>query len=255
MSENNGSFFSGDWLGAFLIIAILFGGFGGGGIGFGNRAPAPDFATQSDVQSAVNNAINNQTVQNGLNNVLLSSANNNYETARLIDNQTMYMANQNNTNLLTAINGFNAVNQNVSNGLADVRQNQSNLNAQTNQNLLSQFADVRQNQSNLSAITNQNMLSGFADVRQNQANLNAQTNQNMLSGFADVKQGIASLGAQMNECCCSIKTMMLENRLQDTQLALQNAQNQAVNAEQTQYLLGQMGKWYPNSPATTTAGG
>ena len=233
MSENNGSFFSGDWLGAFLIIAILFGGFGGGGIGFGNRGPAPDFATQSDVQSAVNNAINNQTVQNGLNNVLLSSANNNYETARLIDNQTMYMANQNNTNLLTAINGFNAVNQNVSNGLADVRQNQSNLNAQTNQNLLSQFADVRQNQ----------------------ANLNAQTNQNMLSGFADVKQGIASLGAQMNECCCSIKTMMLENRLQDTQLALQNAQNQAVNAEQTQYLLGQMGKWYPNSPATTTAGG
>ena len=95
MSENNGnSFFSGDWLGAFLIIAILFGGFGGG-IGFGgNRGPAPDFATQSDVQSAVNNAINNQTVQNGLNNVLLSSANNNYETARLIDNQTMYMANQ-----------------------------------------------------------------------------------------------------------------------------------------------------------------
>ena len=177
MNDNgNNSFFSGDWLGAFLIIAILFGGFGGG-VGFGNR-PAPDFATQSDVQSAVNNAINNQTLQSGLNNVLLSSANNNYETARLIDNQTMYMSNQNNTNLLTAINGFNAVNQNISNGLADVRQNQSNLNAQTNQNLLSQFADVRQNQSNLNALTNQNMLSGFADV----------------------KQGIASLGAQMNEC-------------------------------------------------------
>ena len=121
--------------------------------------------------------------------------------------------------------------------------------------MLSGFADVRQNQSNLNAQTNQNMLSGFADVRQNQSNLNALTNQNMLSGFADVKQGIASLGAQMNECCCSIKTMMLENRLQDTQLALQNAQNQAINAEQTQYLLGQMGKWYPNSPATATAAG
>ena len=197
MNDSNGSnsFFSGDWLGAFLIIAILFGGFGGGGLGFGNR-PAPNFATQSDVQEA----INNQSVQNGLQNILLSSANNNYETARLIDNQTMYMANQNNSNLLTAINGFNAVNQNISNGLADVRQNQSNLNAQTNQNLLTQFADVRQNQSNLNAVTNQNMLSGFADMRQNQSNLNALTNQNMLSGFADVKQGIASLGAQMNEC-------------------------------------------------------
>lgn len=200
MGESNNSFFSGDWLGAFLIIAILFGGFGNG-IGFGgNRGPAPDFATQNDVQSAVNSAINNQTVQNGLQNVLLSSANNNYETARLIDNQTMYMANQNNTNLLTAINGFNAVNQNVSNGFADVRQNQSNLSAQTNQNILSQFADVRQNQSNLNAVTNQNMINGFADVRQNQYNLSAQTNQNMLAGFADIKQGIAGLGAQMNEC-------------------------------------------------------
>lgn len=198
MDNNSSSFFNGDWLGAFLIIAILFGGFGGG-IG-GPRGPVPEFATQSDVQNAVNSAINNQSVQNGLQNVLLSSANNNYETARLIDNQTMYMANQNNTNMLTAINGFNAVNQSISNGLADVRQNQSNLNAQTNQNLLSQFADVRQNQSNLSAITNQNMLNGFADVRQNQYNLNNQTNMNMMSGFADVKQGIAGLGAQMNEC-------------------------------------------------------
>lgn len=250
MDNNSSSFFNGDWLGAFLIIAILFGGFGGG-IG-GNRGPAPDFATQGDVQAAITNAINNQSVQNGLNNVLLSSANNNYETARLIDNQTMYMANQNNTNMLTAINGFNAVNQNISNGFADVRQNQSNLSAQTNQNLLSQFADVRQNQSNLNAQTNQNMLNGFADVRQNQYNLSNQTNMNMMSGFADVKQGIAALGSQMNECCCSIKTMLLENRLQDTQIALQNAQNQAVNAEQSQYLLGQMGKWYPNAPATTT---
>ena len=35
MSEN-GSFFGSDWLGAFLIIAVLFGGFGGFGFGGGN---------------------------------------------------------------------------------------------------------------------------------------------------------------------------------------------------------------------------
>ena len=166
MAEN--SFMSSDWLGAFLIIAILF---GGGFGGFGNRGPvvAPNVATVQDV----NQAVDNQATQNGLRDVLLSSANNNYETARLIDNQTMYLANQNNTNVLTAINGFNAINQ-----------------------------------------------------------------------------SLAALGAQMNECCCSIKTMMLENRLQDTQIALQNAQNQAINAEQSQYLLSQMGKWVANASAT-----
>ena len=178
MSEG-GSFMSSDWLGAFLIIAILF----GGGFGLGGRAPVgpmPNYATVQDV----NQAVDNQATQTGLRDILLSSANNNYETARLIDNQTMFISNQNNTNVLTAINGFNAVNQSVA------------------------------------------------------------------AGFADVRQGIAALGAQMNECCCSIKTMMLENRLQDTQIALQNAQNQAVNAEQSQYLLSQLGKFVANAPAT-----
>lgn len=179
MSEG-GSFMSSDWLGAFLIIAILFGGGFGLGGGRGPVGPLPNYATVQDV----NQAVDNQATQTGLRDILLSSANNNYETARLIDNQTMFISNQNNTNVLTAINGFNAVNQSLA------------------------------------------------------------------SGFADVRQGMAALGAQMNECCCSIKTMMLENRLQDTQIALQNAQNQAVNAEQSQYLLSQLGKFVANAPAT-----
>lgn len=179
MSEN-GSFMSSDWLGAFLIIAILF----GGGFGFGGgrgAAPMPNFATVQDV----NEAVNNQATQEGIRDVLLSSANANYETAKLIDNQTMFLSNQNSTNVLTAVNGFNAVNQNIA------------------------------------------------------------------SGFADVRQGMATLGAQLNECCCSIKTMLLENRLQDTQIALQNEQNKSVNAEQSQYLLSVMGKWSPITTTTT----
>lgn len=171
----NGSFFGSDWLGAFLIIAVLFGGFGGFGFGGNNAAAAMD----------VNSAITNQTITQGIQNVLLSSANNNYETARLIDNQTMFMTNQNNTNMLTAVNGFNAVNQNIA------------------------------------------------------------------SGFNSVNQNIANLGYKMDECCCSIKTMLLENRLQDTQLALQDAQNKAVNAEQTAYLLNTMGRWYANAPVVS----
>ena len=169
MTEN--SLMSSDWLGAFLIIAILF----GGGNFFGGRggAPMPNVATTQDV----NNAVNNQATQQGIRDILLSSSNNNYETARLIDNQTMFITNQNNANMLAAINAFN-----------------------------------------------------------------------------DVKASIAAMSAQMNECCCSIKTMMLENRLQDTQIELQKEQNKSVNAEQSQYLLGVMGKWVANAPAAAVAG-
>lgn len=170
----NGSFFGSDWLGAFLIIAVLFGGFGGFGFG-GNGAAAVD----------INGALATQSIQQSLGAIQLSSANNNFETARIIDNQTMYLMNQNNTNLVNAIQGFNT------------------------------------------------------------------TNQAIVSGFNSVNQNIADLGYKMEECCCGIKTMLLENRLQDTQLALQDAQNKAVTSEQTAYLLNTMGRWIANAPAVS----
>lgn len=168
--------FGGGWIFAFLIIAVIF---GWGGMGGGNNAALAGYATTQDI----NNAINAQTSALNQQSVLLSSANNNYETARLIDSQTMAITNQNNTNLLTAINGYNAVAQSLA------------------------------------------------------------------SGFNSVNQNIADLGYKMENCCCSIKTMLLENRLQDTQIALQNAQNVAVNAEQTQYILSQLGTFTPKAPA------
>lgn len=125
MSEGS-SIMSSDWLGAFLIIAILFGGgsfFGGG------RGPAPNFATTQDV----NDAVNNQATQQGIQNLLISSANNNFETQRSIDNQTMFLSNQNNTNALAAVNGFNAVNLNMSNGFAEVRSQVAALDAKMSQ--------------------------------------------------------------------------------------------------------------------------
>ena len=167
------STFSGGWIFAFLIIAVLF---GGGGFGFGgNNAAMAGFATMADV----NSAINNQSVQQSLNSALLSSANNNYETAQLISNQNMQMMNQQNSNLVNAIQGFNQISSSVQGGF-------SNLSAQ-----------------------------------------------------------IADLGYKMETCCCGIKTMMLENRLADTQAALLTSQtNNIVNA-QSQYLLSQLGTYTP----------
>ena len=172
--------FSGGWMFVLVILVVLF-GMGGGGFGFGNNATAAmaGFATATDVQNSINSAFAAQNAQN----VLLSSANNNYETAQLINQQSMNMLNQNNTNLLAAINGFNAVNQNIANG------------------------------------------------------------------FNSVNQNIADLGYRMDRCCCDIKTTLLENRLQDTQIALQNAQNISVNAQQSQYLLSQLGSFVPTVAA------
>ena len=171
----NESSFGGGWMSVIIIVLIVIMGFGGG-FGLGNNNNAA-YATIADV----NSAISNQSLMQGINAVQLSSQNNNYETARLISDQNMSMMQQNNTNLLAAINGFNAVNQNIANG------------------------------------------------------------------FSAVNANIADLGYKMETCCCSIKTMLLENRLQDTQIALQNAQNVAVNAQQSQYLLSQLGTFVPTA--------
>jgi hypothetical protein len=185
--NENGGFFSGDWLGAFLIIAVMFGGFNGG-FGVNNAAAL----TQADVQAMINAQTNQATLEN----IMLSSANNNLENMKSTSDQTMFLSNQNNANLINAIQGFNTV-------------------------------------------TNQ-MTNGFNSV-----------NQGICNGTAAIQQSISDLGYKMDQCCCSIKTMMLENRLSDTQTALANAQDRANNSEQSQYLLSILGKFVPNAPAAT----
>ena len=64
------------------------------------------------------------------------------------------------------------------------------------------------------------------------------------------------LSAQLATCCCEIKTQMLQDRLTDTQAKLVTAQNAIDNANQSQYILGQMGRWVAWTPSgtQTTAG-
>ena len=100
MNGSTGSFFGSDWLGAFLIIAVLFGGFGG--FGGGRNAASQEY---------VQEAINNQSTQAGLRDILLSSANNNYETAQLINAQTNALQQQNYANQINVVQGFNALQQ------------------------------------------------------------------------------------------------------------------------------------------------
>ena len=149
----------GDWIGVFLIIAVLFGG-NGGLFGGGN---------------SVQEAIATQTTQNGIKDVLLSSANNNYETAQLISAQTRDYMQSNYTNQINVIQGFNSINQTL-----------------------------------------------------------------------------ANISSQMEQCCCSIKTQMLQDKYDETLRELAKAQTDASNRAQSEYLLSVMGKWVAN-PASATA--
>ena len=168
------SVFGGEWIFAFLIIAVIFGG------GFGGFGANANGATIADI-NASNNA---QTSLLNQQQILLSSANNNYETSRVITQQTETLMNQNNANLINAIQGFNSLGQQIMN----------------------------------------------------------QTN--VLGSKLD------QLGFNMEQCCCSIKTLIKDNQIADLQNQLNNANNIAVNSAQSQYLLGQMGKWVANATAT-----
>lgn len=180
--KNNGGFFGGDGM-AFWIFALLLlnnGGFGG----YGGRG---GYVTPSELYDSQNQ----QTNAMELNGIAAEIANNKYETANLINAQTNQMLQQNNTNLINAIQGFNQVNQTI--------QNQTNV----------------------------------------------------------LSQQIQQLSAQMNSCCCEIKTQMLQDRLSDTQAKLVTAQNAIDNANQSQYILSQLGRfvaWTPSGSQAATAG-
>ena len=156
----------------FALLILMFGGNFGGFFG-GNRGPMPDPVSQAELQAGLNNV---QT-QNQLQQLGIATANNNYETALLINQLGSSLAAQNNSNLVNAIQGFNALNQ------------------------------------SMNAIG---------------ANLGSK---------------LDNLGFQMENCCCSIKTQMLQDKYERAQAELVAAQGKIDNAAQTQTILNSLGRF------------
>lgn len=100
---------------------------------------------------------------------------------------------------------------------------------------------LQQNNTNLI-----NAIQGF-----NQVNVNLTNQTNVLA------QQIMALDSKLSSCCCEIKTQMLQDRLDAAER--QNVVLQGIidNSNQSQYLLGQMGRfvaWAGSGSQAATAG-
>lgn len=168
MTDRNGGIMSGDGLGLFFIFALLLmnnGNWGGNGRPYG----------VSEGELAASQAA--QTTQLQMSNLLSGQQSNLFEIANMFSNQNLSMMQQNNTNLINAIQGFNNVQAQIA--------NQTNV-------------------------------------------LGSQ---------------IQQLSAQVNSCCCEIKTQMLQDRLDEAERRNVVLQNSLDNANQSQYILGQLGRF------------
>ena len=175
MRNNDG--FMGNGLEGLIYLAVIAFMFGGGGFFGGNRGnmgPAENnYVTPTQLQEGLNNS---QT-QNMLTQILQSSANNNYETAQLINNQSQILMEMRNTDQLA-------------------------------------------------------FMQAIQQLQLQSAGNNAQA----LAAINDVNN-------QVKTCCCEIKTQMLTDRLADAQAEKVTLQNALNNAQQTQNILGSLGRY------------
>lgn len=104
--RNNGNFMN-DSLGIFFIFALLMMNNGWGGYG---RGPMPG-VTEGELA----NSQANQTTQLQLSNLLTGQQNNLFEMANMFSGQNLQMMQQNNANLINAIQGFNNVTAQIAN--------------------------------------------------------------------------------------------------------------------------------------------
>lgn len=119
-------------------------------------------------------------------------------------------------------------NQAIQSKLAELGVATANTNFETAKTVFDQnLLLLNQNNANLV-----NMIQGFNNIvlqTQNQ--------------FAQISQQISQLGFQMDQCCCKIQTQMLQQRLDDALADKVQFQAQISNYNQTQTILGQMGRW------------
>lgn len=115
---------------------------------------------------------------------------------------------------------------------------------------------------NLGIATANNNLETVKAIADQNAFMQNQQNANMINiiqGFNNLSQRIDQLGFKMESCCCEIKTQMLQQQLDEARAKNVRLENQIDNRDQTQTLLGSLGRFVAwagsGSQAGVVAGG
>lgn len=188
LSHSNSGWDGNNILWFVILVAII--GMVMGGVRQPQPAPAQPMPGNYVTQEQLTAGLNNNSVQEQLRQISLSSADNNYQTGQLINGQTTNLLQQRYTDQINMVQGFNQV--------------VNNMQAQT----------------------------------------------------AALSQKVDSLSHHMDECCCSIKTEMLQNEKDRLERELTEAKNKLSNQQQTQQLLAQMGRfvmWSGNGSVGSSA--
>lgn len=119
-------------------------------------------------------------------------------------------------------------------GIATANNNYETVKAIFDQNLF------LQGQNNANQI---NVIQGFNSILQQFSNQTAQ-----------LSAQISQLGFKMDSCCCEIKTQMLQQRLEEALADKVRLQGQIDNRDQTQTLLGSLGRFVAWAGSGSQAG-
>lgn len=75
-----------------------------------------------------------------------------------------------------------------------------------------------------------------------------QTQMGMMQGFNGVQESINNLSHQMEQCCCNLKTQMMQDKYDELNRDYQQALGAITNATQTQNILSSLGRFVTNPP-------
>jgi len=86
------------------------------------------------------------------------------------------------------------------------------------------------------------------NVNYNMSQNTAAVTQALNCGFNGVNTNINNLSHQLEQCCCNLRSQMLQDKYDAVRNELNLAQIASANAVQTQNVLGQIGRFYVNQP-------
>lgn len=73
-------------------------------------------------------------------------------------------------------------------------------------------------------------------------------NSSLCQGFGGVQESINNLSHQMEQCCCNLKTQMMQDKYDALKTQYDQSLQAISNSVQTQNILSQLGRYYTNPP-------